>query len=373
MEYEQARAYLASMLPADVLFKLAHAFAHEDTHAQTTADLRGFLERQHSQSINVEAASFRLGGAPRPAPSASTQRPFVSIEPVCSPAPYFRPAASHFAASAPFCVQPPLTGHVATPPDCSRQAGGYRPTESLNTKQFPYAGCGGAVVQPSQCCDYDGAVRPRRQCKAKDPSTTQLPMRAVLADLSGTDAGRVFIVRKIHRLGLRAAADLRKHFESYGAVDDVLAPHAQVLSSCRRFVRRWRPSNLAFVVMADAAAVSEVMAAGRQQLVMGHGVVVERYEQQAVELEGKGGSGATSIVSMGGVASMFDGASTGDGASTCDSASASNSASTGDSASMCDANESAELSAEFDCGDDGEADCAVAAEFEYWATDDEWD
>lgn len=99
-------------------------------------------------------------------------------------------------------------------------------------------------------------------------------MRDVLSELSSTPSERVLVVRKIGRLGGGAASILRLHFEAQGAVEQLLIPSSYVMSSCHGFVRRMRRSNLAFVVMEEAADVARVMQQGREQMIDGHMVHV---------------------------------------------------------------------------------------------------
>ena len=156
------------------------------------------------------------------------------------------------------------------------------------------------------------------------------PMHALLKGLRDVDAACVLLIRKTR--GLHVAA-FREHFEAYGRVHDVLVPQPQQR-------RRMRPSNIAFVIMAEAGAAQAAVAAGREQVVAGcwvavaRWVPVARYEPRAAKGVSSSASAASTDVGTSAM-SVADGASTADG-------------------SRSDGDESVDLSVELDFqGEDG--------------------
>jgi len=110
--------------------------------------------------------------------------------------------------------------------------------------------------------------------------------------LSNVDPGRLFIVRRISKLGFKAPSTLRQHFAAYGAVVRVLVAHSSVKTSgdAQCHARR-RPSNLGFVQMQSAWAVQQILAAGEEHEVGGCAICVQRFERQAGQ-----GSGAAAAL-----------------------------------------------------------------------------
>jgi len=105
-------------------------------------------------------------------------------------------------------------------------------------------------------------------------------LRSHFSELDRVPCERIFLVRKIQRLGLGSAEAVRSHFSIFGEVEDVLVAHSPVLSGCKTYVRRLRPSNLAIVIMKTAAMAERVYAQGKDQVVHGNAVLVEPYERR---------------------------------------------------------------------------------------------
>ena len=103
-------------------------------------------------------------------------------------------------------------------------------------------------------------------------------LRLRLFELDGVSIGRVFLLRKIRRLGFKAREAIRAHFGQYAGVDGVLSTHSKTMTPCGRFVSRVRPSNFAIVIMASEAAVTAIHSMGRYQIVGGFWVRVDRFE-----------------------------------------------------------------------------------------------
>jgi hypothetical protein len=99
--------------------------------------------------------------------------------------------------------------------------------------------------------------------------------------LSGEEPDCLFIVRRINKLGFKAARKLKQHFSTYGSVVRVLVAHSTVRQhgDPQSHARR-RPSSLGFVHMATADAVGQVLALGLEQEVDGSVIRVQRFERQ---------------------------------------------------------------------------------------------
>jgi len=91
----------------------------------------------------------------------------------------------------------------------------------------------------------------------------------------------LFIVRRIHKLGFKSTAKLKRHFSAIGPVVRVLLAHSTVRQygdphcSARR-----RPSSLGFVQMARAESVRQVLALGPAIEICGSTILVQRFERQ---------------------------------------------------------------------------------------------
>lgn len=99
--------------------------------------------------------------------------------------------------------------------------------------------------------------------------------------LSNEDPDCLFIVRRINKLGFKAARTLKRHFTAYGSVVRVLAAHSTVRQhgdpQCHA---RRRPSSLGFVQMANADAVCKILALGDEQDIDGALIRVQRFRRQ---------------------------------------------------------------------------------------------
>lgn len=109
----------------------------------------------------------------------------------------------------------------------------------------------------------------------------QVSLSSHLSEVDGVSSDRIFLVRKIQKLQLGSLEAIRAHFSTYGKVDAVLVAHSHVMSSCRRFVRRMRPSNLAIVIMASEEAVAAIHSAGGSQVIDGVSVLVEHFQRRS--------------------------------------------------------------------------------------------
>jgi len=105
--------------------------------------------------------------------------------------------------------------------------------------------------------------------------------------LSKEDPECLFIVRRINKLGFKAARKLKQHFSAYGGVVRVLVAHStvrqQVDKQSYALSSRQRPSSLGFVQMTSAEAVQKVLETGAEQEVDGSLIRVQKFERQHSE------------------------------------------------------------------------------------------
>lgn len=103
--------------------------------------------------------------------------------------------------------------------------------------------------------------------------------------LSHEDAQCLFIVRRINKLGFKAAKKLKQYFTMFGTVVNVLCAHSTVRlsngESAPPIVARKRPSSLGFVQMADAYSVSKILE--HEHEVDGFLIRVEKFERHQSE------------------------------------------------------------------------------------------
>lgn len=127
------------------------------------------------------------------------------------------------------------------------------------------------------------ALRKRREVKNLATSASgEETLRKNLRELEHVDPDRVFLVRKINRLGFESPEVLEEHYSKYGKVVRVLVAHTHVrLSEKRRFTARMRPSCLGFVVMSKKEDARAIMALGREQVVNGATILVQSFQRLA--------------------------------------------------------------------------------------------
>jgi len=223
--------------------------------------------------------------------------------------------------------------------------------------------CNVGMRRPRSGCRAE--ARRRRDVAPKQLQNTRIPrssscdklagdtastvsLRSHFSELDGVPCERIFFVRKVQRLGLESADAVRAHFSAYGDVEDVLVAHSPVLSGCKTYVRRLRPSNLAIVIMATAQMAERVHRQGRDQVVNGSSVRVEPYERRG-QAQGKELEVATC-----------------DTLANCDATSCGEASF--DAESTFDGCSSSHSDVFSDTNDD---DACISGDFEYWATDDE--
>jgi len=100
--------------------------------------------------------------------------------------------------------------------------------------------------------------------------------------LSKEDPDTLFIVRRINKLGFKAARKLKQHFSAYGQVVRVLVAHSTVkqIGDPQQYQWRRRPSSLGFIHMGVAESVAQVLSVGSEHEVDGCLIRVQRFERQ---------------------------------------------------------------------------------------------
>lgn len=103
--------------------------------------------------------------------------------------------------------------------------------------------------------------------------------------LSKEDPDTLFIVRRINKLGFKAARKLKTHFSAYGQVLRVLVAHSTVkFGDSQQHQWRRRPSSLGFIHMSLTESVRRVLASGTEHEVDGCLIRVQRFERQKGEM-----------------------------------------------------------------------------------------
>lgn len=121
-----------------------------------------------------------------------------------------------------------------------------------------------------------------------------------LTQLQDQDPQCVFIARRISGMGFQSQEILASHFGQYGKVLRVMVAHSKVKPFRRPgTVSRVRPGSLGFVVMEVPENVEIILAMGTEQVVAGHRISVERFEQIAKPRDGHASSNGDSTTSAG--------------------------------------------------------------------------
>lgn len=127
---------------------------------------------------------------------------------------------------------------------------------------------------------HGGSMLPPRSCGHNVVQAMTLSMSLQL--LSKEDPDTLFIVRRINKLGFKAARKLKQHFSAYGQVVRVLVAHSTVkqIGDPQQYQWRRRPSSLGFIHMAVAESVAQVLSVGSEHEVDGCLIRVQRFERQ---------------------------------------------------------------------------------------------
>jgi len=121
------------------------------------------------------------------------------------------------------------------------------------------------------------------------PQTNQQPatnprdtLRHHLQEVRNQDPRRIFIARRINKLGFRSRAHLERYYGQYGPVLQVQVAHSRVKplpGAPGGGHVRTRPGNFGLVVMKNAEDVNRIVADGVEQTVCGVGIQIQRFEK----------------------------------------------------------------------------------------------
>ncbi|CAE8630038.1 unnamed protein product, partial [Polarella glacialis] len=106
-----------------------------------------------------------------------------------------------------------------------------------------------------------------------------------LTDLQNEDPERVFITRRIGKMGFESQRMLEAHFSWYGKVRRVMVSNSKVKSMhTGKNDSRIRPGSLGFIVMEDPKSVQLILNEGSRHVVAGCEIRVERFQQRPAGL-----------------------------------------------------------------------------------------
>lgn len=116
-------------------------------------------------------------------------------------------------------------------------------------------------------------------------------LRLHLTALCNEDPNRIFVTRRINKLGFRSKEVLWQHYAKFGEVDQVLVAHSKVKPFRDNSGQlRTRPGGLGIVVMRDPATVKHILSLGEEQVIAGHQIRIHTFERPKVDGEGSSGS-----------------------------------------------------------------------------------
>eukprot|EP00929_Paragymnodinium_shiwhaense_P071672 TRINITY_DN36419_c0_g1_i1.p1 TRINITY_DN36419_c0_g1~~TRINITY_DN36419_c0_g1_i1.p1 ORF type:complete len:1021 (-),score=191.97 TRINITY_DN36419_c0_g1_i1:409-3471(-) len=111
-------------------------------------------------------------------------------------------------------------------------------------------------------------------------------LRAFLEELRNEDPTRIFVVRRINKLGFHSRSILQRHYSKYGRVQQVFVAHSRVKpfgDSAQQ--PRTRPGNLGIVVMRKRQSVRKALAEADQQVIDGTQITVHPFDRLWMERE----------------------------------------------------------------------------------------
>jgi hypothetical protein len=147
--------------------------------------------------------------------------------------------------------------------------------------------------QASRTAGAPNAPRFPRSANIADDNT----LKANLRKLATIDSKRVFMVRKISRLGLNSADILRKYFSNFGSIEHVFVTHGidkrHADPDCPQAQPQIRPAGMGFIVMEKIEDVVTIFKQGLEHDVKGAVIALTAYEhhdpQEAARDESKFG------------------------------------------------------------------------------------
>jgi len=168
---------------------------------------------------------------------------------------------------------------------------GLPETTRVPNSQQPRAGTGPAQLfkQMQKSINFDHTVtapsvevcKIEALTKTKETQQQAHTLSSSLQMLAAEKPECLFIVRRIHKLGFKSAAKLKRHFSAFGPVVRVLLAHSTVrLQGDPHCSARRRPSSLGFVQMARVESVRQVLALGPEIEICDSSIRIQRFERQ---------------------------------------------------------------------------------------------
>mmetsp|Transcript_18332 Transcript_18332/g.33224 ORF Transcript_18332/g.33224 Transcript_18332/m.33224 type:complete len:674 (+) Transcript_18332:102-2123(+) len=152
--------------------------------------------------------------------------------------------------------------------------------EALAPQPISAEACAQSIMEDSLEIDSAGDM-----ASAGSPGDGKVfTLQAHLTALQSEDPRRVFIARRIGRMGFRSEEVLAAHYSRYGQVERVLVAHSKVKPFRSMGNQpRIRPGSLGFIVMENAECVERILEAGLEQVVNGHHIHVESFKRNSVK------------------------------------------------------------------------------------------
>lgn len=125
----------------------------------------------------------------------------------------------------------------------------------------------------------------RRTRRRHSQWASQLILATSLRSLASKDLECVIYCRRVQKLGLDSEEILRRHYEKYGPVEDVLMSNGHTKPTDTPVPVRVRASGIALIVMRNKADAAAILADGDTQVVNGVPICVRSFEDRSEEQE----------------------------------------------------------------------------------------
>jgi hypothetical protein len=139
--------------------------------------------------------------------------------------------------------------------------------------------------EPSRQTSSTNAAKPIKR-SATSISIKDNTLRSNLQKMSEIDAKRIFMVKRIGKLGFGSVQFLKTYFGQFGGITDVYVSHTfdKRTRVCADNTReKLRPGTLGFVVMDKAEDVVAIFEKGLEHVVYGKNVSLSTYEHHSLE------------------------------------------------------------------------------------------
>jgi hypothetical protein len=164
-----------------------------------------------------------------------------------------------------------------TPPSSVRPAPGLSPCPLAAAPGLRLGGSAPLSLPPGVLGAPIG-IRPQLSLPAEaKPSFGTL--RSHLEELKPVDEDRIFVARRIHKLGFNSREILKMHFSWYGEVCRVLVAHSKANTVCAQEGKLcFRPGGLGLVVMKCPASVKAILSC-EDHIIAGHKMSVQSFHR----------------------------------------------------------------------------------------------